>query len=80
MLTNDELQARLEEFARDPLKAADELDRLAEQFAVAATELRRRAASGGAPGGIVSVGGVGDRARVNVVGPNGELKQQGGVG
>jgi hypothetical protein len=59
----------------DPRAAADELDRLAERFHQLASELRQRADDG-----IVSAGGLSERVRAQVVGPDGAIKQEGGVG
>lgn len=66
------LIARL--LAADPAAAADRLDALAEQLGAQAAALRAQA-----DGGWRSGGGAGDRVTIQVVGPDGRVKQTGGT-
>ena len=70
----------LKKIAADPLAAADELDRLAEQFHEAARILRLTPKPAGDDEGVVSVGALSDRVRMRVVGPDGVVKGEGGGG
>lgn len=54
----------------DPAAAADRLDALADRLRVAAAGLRQMAT-----GGMRSQGGAGDRVRMQVVGPDGRVRQ-----
>lgn len=57
------------------IKAADEMDRLADVLKTAAQQMRDAYASAQQDGGFVSTSGFGDRIKINVVGPNGSIKQ-----
>lgn len=71
-----DVDALLKLIAADPLHAADELDRLAEQFSEAARILRLVPVR---DDGIVSVGALSDRVKIQVTSPDGSTRS-GGVG
>lgn len=70
----NELQQIVSLLLTDPLAAADRIDALADRLHAEAAKVRARA-EGNAP--FASPGGAMDRAFLNVVGPDGRLKQRG---
>lgn len=65
------LSEALEELSRNPHASADQLDALAARLSAFAATLRAQGQSG-----YLAQGGMGERIRVNVVAPNGTVKQQ----
>lgn len=61
----------LEEMAQNPLAAADRLDAMAVDIHGLAERLRQQPASG-----YRDPGGMADRVRISVVGPDGQTKQE----
>jgi hypothetical protein len=67
-----EIQEILTLLLNNPLAAADRMDALADRLHAEAVKIRTRAQSPWA-----SPGGAMDRATLNVIGPDGRLKQRG---
>lgn len=59
----------LEEMVKNPTAAADRLDAMADDIRALAARLRTQ------PNGFRDPGGMGDRVRINVMGPDGKPKQ-----
>lgn len=78
---NDDALNRLREalslMATNPAAAADLLEGMAAKLMQHARSLRALAARGQNP--LSSPGGMGDRCRIQVIGPGGEIKQEGGT-
>lgn len=70
-MTADDLKRILVLVATGDPAAADEIDRMADRLHALATRLR-------ANSGIRATGGVGDRIRMQLVGPDGKLKHDSG--
>lgn len=66
-----QLQDVLALLTSDPMRAADEMCKLADQLRAGAEELRARHSDP-----FKVPGGLSDRVRMSVVGPNGEVKQR----
>jgi hypothetical protein len=77
-MTADDLKRILILVATNDPTAADEIDRLADKLHTLATQLRAAHATAGNDSGTRSTGGVGDRIRMQLIGPDGKLKHDTG--
>lgn len=62
----------------DPMAAAADLERMAQQLLLTAGALRAKAAASGRGGSEIGRGGCADRVRVMVVGPEGRVSKDTG--
>jgi hypothetical protein len=72
---SDALSSTLRDLSTDPLSAADRLDALADELRKRASLLREADQAAPSAHGFRSSGGMGDRAKMQVVGPDGKVKQ-----